>query len=116
MVPADPHRAAVDGVLHVPLSEADGDLAAVSQPADVGRLRGVHVWNSFPVVLVCGIVAGPGDVARQGEEPLATSDFRSAVAGMARVGAALAPVSIGVFAVGGIGNTAGAFGAYRGEL
>src|ERR1700676_1347014 len=35
---------------------------------------------------------------------------------MARVGAALAPVSIGVFAAGGAGDAAGAFGAYRGEL
>src|SRR5438034_7281328 len=33
--PADSHRAPVDGLLYVPLSQHHGPLAAVSQPADL---------------------------------------------------------------------------------
>ena len=63
IVPADPYRAAMDGVLHVPVPEHDGNLAAVPQPADLGRFCGFDVRHGFADVLVRGIDAGPGDAA-----------------------------------------------------
>ena len=47
LVSADPHRASVDGVLHVPVPEHDGDLAAIPQPADLGRVRGFDLRHGF---------------------------------------------------------------------
>ena len=43
----------VDGVLHVPVPEHDGDLAAIPQPAHLGRVRGFNVRHGFRIVLVC---------------------------------------------------------------
>src|SRR6185503_54895 len=46
-----PPRTSVADVLAVPVSEHDGDLAAVSQPVDVGRLRSFNLRNSLGNVL-----------------------------------------------------------------
>ena len=46
-VPADPHRPSVARrLLAVPVPEHDGDLAAVPQPADLGRLRGLDLRHA----------------------------------------------------------------------
>ena len=51
-VPADPRRASVAGVLAVPVSEHDERVAAVPQPAGVGRVRGFDVCDDLGGVLV----------------------------------------------------------------
>ena len=51
-LPAAAYRPAVVRVLDVPLSKHDDAVAAVPQPADLGRLRGVHVRNRVVPVLV----------------------------------------------------------------
>ena len=68
-VPADPHRPAVArGLLAAPLSEHDGDLAAVPQPADLGRVRGLDLRHGVGAVLVRGPGPRPRDAARSREE------------------------------------------------
>ena len=42
---------------HVPVSKYDGNLAAIPEPADLGRLCGIDVRHGFLVVLVCWITA-----------------------------------------------------------
>ncbi len=39
-------------LLHVPVSQHHGDLAAIPQPADLGRVRGFHLRHGFAAVLV----------------------------------------------------------------
>src|SRR5688500_16240911 len=52
-VPAAAHRTSVAGrVLAIPLSEHDGHLAAVSQPAYLGRVRCIDLRNYLAIVLV----------------------------------------------------------------
>ncbi len=51
--PVDPHGPPVDGVLHVSVPQHHGDLAAISQPADLGRFCGIDVRHGFAAVLVC---------------------------------------------------------------
>ena len=68
-VPADPHRPPVAGrVLAAPLPEHDGGLAAVPQPADLGRVRGLDLRHGVAAVLVHRPGARPGDAARSREE------------------------------------------------
>ena len=68
-VPADPHRPSVaGGLLAVPVSEHDGHLAAVPQPADLGRVRGLDLRHGLAAVLVHRADPRPGDAARPGEE------------------------------------------------
>ena len=43
-------------------------LAAVPQPADLGRVRGLHLRDGLAAVLVRRADPGPGDAARPGEE------------------------------------------------
>ena len=51
-VSADSHWSPVDGLLHVPVSQHHGHLAAIPQPADLGRVRGFHLRHGFAAVLV----------------------------------------------------------------
>ena len=67
-VPAHPHRPSVArGLLAVPVSEQHGRVAAVPQPADLGRLRGLDLLHGLAAVLVRRADSRPGDAARQGE-------------------------------------------------
>ena len=75
IVSAAPYRAAMAGVLAVPVPEHDGNLAAVPQPADLGRFCGFDVRYGFADVLVRGIDAGSGDAARPREDEMAASDL-----------------------------------------
>ena len=53
-LPGVPHRPSVaGGVLAVPVSERDGPVAAVQEPADLGRVRGLDLRDGLGRVLVC---------------------------------------------------------------
>ena len=64
LVPAPAPRASVARVLAVPVSEHDDALAAVPQPADVGRLCGLDLCDRLAAVLVRRPGSRPGDAAR----------------------------------------------------
>ena len=67
-VPAAAHRPSVaGGLLAVPVSEHDGPVAAVPQPADLGRVRGVDLRHRVGAVLVHRSRARHGDAARSRE-------------------------------------------------
>ena len=57
LFPVDPHWPPVDGVLHVPVSQHHGSLAAVPQPANLGCVRSLDLRHRFPTFLVCRFVA-----------------------------------------------------------
>ena len=62
-LPAAPHRPTVaGGLLAVPLSEHDGPVAEVPQPADLGRVRGLDLRDGFGRVLVRRPRPRPGDL------------------------------------------------------
>ena len=56
------------GVLAVPLPEHDGNLATVSQPLDVGRVRGLDLRDGVGGLLVCRIDSGFCDAAGSRQE------------------------------------------------
>ena len=45
----------VVGILAFSISQRDGNMAAIPQPADVGCVRGIDIRNGFAFVLVCRI-------------------------------------------------------------
>src|SRR5690349_24899635 len=96
------------GVLDVPLPEHDERVAAVPQPAGVGRVRGFDLLHHLAAVLVPGADSRPGDAARPGGEPLLADDLRFHGHGMAGLGAALEALSHGLPDAGGAGHAAGA--------
>ena len=64
MYPAAPHRTAMAGrVLAVPVPEHHGPVAAVPQPADLGRVRGVDLRHGVGALLVHRTRARHGDAA-----------------------------------------------------
>ena len=69
-------------LLAVPLPEHDGPLAAVPQPADLGRLRGLDLRHGLAAVLVRRPDPRPGDAAR----PRARAAGASVVYGMLALG------------------------------
>src|SRR5271157_6621692 len=101
-LPADPYWPPLDGLLHVPLSQHHGRLAAVPQPADLGRLRGFHLRHGFADVLVRRLAAGPGHAAGSRQEPLPATDLRRAGDGLAWFGPPLASLPVGVFTPSGL--------------
>src|SRR5262245_65405969 len=98
-VSAPPHRAPVAGdLLAVPLSKRHGPVAAVPQPADLGRLRRLDLRNGFGAVLVHWPRSGHGDAARSREVACGAEDLRHAGARVAWISQALAAVRDGVSA------------------
>ena len=81
-VSAAAHWAPVAGLLAVPLSEHDGHLAAVPQPADVGRVCGFDLRDGFAAVLVRRSDSRPRDTAR----PRHRSDLHKVIYGMLAMG------------------------------
>ena len=53
----------LDFLLALPVPECDGHPAAVSQPAGVGRVRGIHLRDCFAAVLVYRLGARSGHAA-----------------------------------------------------
>ena len=63
--PGLPHRPSVaGGLLAVPLSQRDGLVAAVQEPADLGRVRGFDLRHRLDRVLVYRHDSRHGDAAR----------------------------------------------------
>src|SRR5262249_3422708 len=114
--PADSYWPAVDGLLHVSLPQHDGIVAAIPQPADLGRVCGVHLRYGLAVVLVCGSDPRFGDLAGSRGWQAQADHLRDARDGMARFGAQLASLSDSLPAAGGLGDASCAFRAYRSEL
>ena len=89
-VPAPPPGPAVVRLLALPVPEHDGAVAAVPQPARLGRLRGLDLRHGLAPVLVRRPDPRPRDAAR----PRATNGLpdrlRHARDGLARLGAPLA--------------------------
>ena len=88
-VPAAAPGPAVAVLLAVPVSQHHGRVAAVPQPAGVGRVRGLHLRHRLAAVLVRRPDARPGHPARPRAEPLRARRLRHAGHGLARLGAAL---------------------------
>ena len=99
-------------LLAVSLSEHDGNLAAVSQPFDVGRVCGFDLRDRFRDVLVCRIDSRLCDAARSRPEQTVSDYLRPAGDGLARFCASLASLRNGLSAAGRPGDAAGAFGAH----
>ena len=106
----------MDGVLYVPLSQHHGTLAAVPQPADLGRLCGFDLWHGLSGVLVRGPNSGLGDTERSRCQEAPENHLRHAVDGLAGLGAPLASLPVGVFAARRTRHAAGSLRAHRREL
>ena len=107
---------ALAGLLADPLSQHDADLAAVPQPARVGRVRCFDLRYRFADVLVRGAHSRSGDAARLGEEPDRPDHLRHPCHGIARLGKALAPLRTGLPASRGPGNPSGRVRAHGGQF
>ena len=110
------HGPAMAFLLADAVSKHHGYLAAVPQPAGVGRVRGIHLRHGVIDVLVRGDGAGPGHAARPREKPVGAGGVRIPGHGLARVRGALAPLRDGLAAAGRAGHAPGALRPYRGEL
>ena len=95
-----------------PYPEHDGHLAAVPQPADLGRVRGLHLLHGVAPVLVRRPDSRPGDAARPARRHRVAADrLRHARARLARLGAPLAALRDGLPAPRRARDAAGALGA-----
>ena len=115
-VPDPAPRPAVALLLAAALPEHDGDVAAVPQPAGLGRVRGVDLRHGVRAVLVRRPGSRPGDAARPVHVGVRPDDLRRAGAGLARLGPALGALRVGVPAAGGPGHAAGRLGPHGREL
>ena len=88
-VSAAAHGPAVAVLLADAVSESDVAVAAISQPAGVGRFRGFDVRDGVFAVLVCGTDSGSGHAARPRQATVRPNHLRSAGDGLARLGGAL---------------------------
>jgi hypothetical protein len=100
----------------LPYPEHHGAVAAVPQPAHLGRVRGHHLRDGLDRVLVRRHDARHGDDARPGRLVGQAQGLRHPVARLARVGPSLAPLRGGLAAARRSVHAAGAVGAHRGEL
>src|SRR5208337_4705087 len=91
-VPAAAHGASVAVLLDVPLSQYHELLAAIPQPAGMGRVCGFDLCDDFGPVLVRGIDPRPGDPARPRHRALGQESLWAAGDGLAWFGAALEPL------------------------
>src|SRR5262249_61927235 len=106
-VPAVAHGAAVVLLLAPAVSEHDGPVAAVPQPARLGRVRRRDLLHGFAAVLVRRPDPRPGDTPRPLAEPRRPCDLRYPGDGLARLGTALAPLRGRLPADGRPGDAAG---------
>src|SRR6185369_9390157 len=89
-VPDLPPRAPVADVLAVSLSKHDGYLAAVSQPADVGRICSFDLRHRLRDVLVRRTDPRLRHAARSRAQQTVSNSVRHARNGLARFSASLA--------------------------
>ena len=81
------------------------------KPSDLGRFRGFDVCDDLAPVLVCRFDSRSGDSARSCQKQVFQNNLRFIVVGLARFGAALASLRIGVSFAGGNFDAARAFGS-----
>jgi hypothetical protein len=62
-LPRHPRGPRLAGLLALPDSQPDGDVAAVPQPAALGRVRGEHLFQRLAALLVRGPDPRPGHAA-----------------------------------------------------
>src|SRR6266852_2889953 len=110
------HGAALAVLLADTLPESDVALAAIPQPAGLGRVCCVNVCHRVAAVLVCGADPGPRDAARSSQESSRADDLRDAGDGLARLGSPLAQIRDGFVAACGTCDAAGGFRAQGGEV
>src|SRR5258708_27522632 len=91
-------------------------MAAVPQPADLRRLRGVDLRHRVAAVLVHRPDTGPRHDARQGEDPRVAGRLRLPVARLAGLDPSLEQLRERLPAARRPGDAAGAVGAHRGVL
>src|SRR5437588_12060429 len=85
-VSAFSHRPPVGGILAVPLPKLAFDVAAVPQPADLGRVRGFDLLYGFAFVLGNWFDSGFRDATRQSETDVGEARFCDDCNGLARLG------------------------------
>ena len=115
-LPAVPHRPAVARLLAAAVSEHDGCLAAVPQPARLGRVRGLDLRDGLAAVLVRRADPRPRDAARSVAVASRPRRLRHARDGLARVGAPLAPLRDRLPAARRARDAAGRLGPHRRQL
>ena len=109
---ADPaSRPARFFLLAVPLSERDGAMAAISQPAAVGLRLSALLHSDVDHVLLRRAAARPRHRARSGADPRQADPLRHPGARLARLGAALAQSSDSLLHHGGDHGADGDLGA-----
>ena len=98
-----PHGASVASVLAVPGPQYRSEhVAEFPQSADLGRVRGIDVWNGFAVVLVHRLGSRSGDAARSRDHESPAVGFRLPEPRLARFGAALAHYEAAYLILAGI--------------
>ena len=115
-VSAVAHGPAVVLLLAVPLSQHDGDLAAVPQPAHLGRVRRLDLLHRVAAVLVRRPHSGPGHPPRSHEQSLGPDRLRHPGDGLARLGVSLEALRGDVSDPRRSGDAAGRVGAYGRQL
>ena len=116
-VPVDSHGPPVaGGVLAVSLPEQHEPVAAVPQPAHLGRVRGINLRIGVAALLVRRPRPRPGHLPRPRQESRRAVPLRRAGSRMARLRAPLAALRDGVPAARGHVDAAGPFGSHHREL
>src|SRR5207248_5915405 len=116
-VPARAHRTSMAGVLlALSYTADDGSVAAVPQPTNLGRVRGLDLFHRFTVVLVYRTYSRFGYAAGSRQVPHYEDGLWSTGDGMARIRAPLGSLRDCISASRGTLDAAGSFRAHRGEL
>src|SRR5579863_1229540 len=115
-VPGAAYRPPMAGVLAAAVSEYDVALAAIPQPAGLGRVRGLDVPDDLGGVLVYRPDSRFRDSARFGQATLEGRDLRRALHGMAQLGAPLAEIRKSRLAAGRTFDAAGGFSPHGREF
>ncbi len=113
---AHAHRAALVGVLALPVSEHHDAVAAVQEPAHLGRVRGLDLRAGVAVVLVRRVDPRRRHAARPRDHTRRPHHLRHDGDGVARLGPALAPLRDRLPPAGGPRDSARRLGPLGREL
>src|SRR5262249_53073072 len=115
-LPDPPPRSPLLLLLAGALPEHHVAVAAVPEPAGVGRVRHLDLSHHLLALLVRGLDPRPGHAARPLAEPRRPRGVRHARHGLAGLGASLAALRDGLPAARGARDAARRLGAHGGEL
>ncbi len=115
-LPRHPCRPPLARLLALSLSQHHGSMAAIPQPAHVGRLRRLHLRHHLRSVLVHRPHPRSRDAARPHRQPNSKDGLRHALVRMARLRPPLASLRDHVSAARRIGHASGPLGSHRREL